>query len=681
MIKKESLLNIFKKYFPYLVIVVATLLSCYIHFLPGLARGDDISFHISMINDVIYGIKNGFAPYSTNHLHMGGFALNNFAFYGPVTHYGAAIFTVMFSWMGATPITGIKFVVFISALLGTIYMYRLALKMSNQHYLVSLIAAVTFVLLPYRIFCALARCAYAETIAIGLIPMVFYGAYSFIHDNEYRVEPYVVFAVGAILIVLSHAFTALTVAIFGVLYVLFNIKGLIKRFKDKTAVISLVSSIVIISMCVMFYLLNAYHFESSEIYNISNAERQWTTYDHVSKETNRSYDFSGFLNLVIIRNWTGSETWDNETVSSLIFSTFLYFVSMIGAIVVDFSFRNLKKNIYYRHLCAAATAFILPLIFQVRVEIYLALALSLIVFFFITFMVKRLPVNNEEIQPLVKNVDLYFLALSLIICLVLLFVPEAWKFVPSIMYQAQFAWRMWGIVSFLFAMLVALLLSRFKTNNIVLITTSVLSVALLTLTMGTLEKRVYYDKQPDRIIYNAGYEYAINTKFSGAQNEMIPRVFYESEYSSSYPNSLYSTVRTRIYTQTNFFYTLEDYIKPAVLEGSGDVEITKYHSPNNTFHVNITSETALVQFPQFYYDTYTLKSNGKKIADVNNVDGLIAFYLHEGEYDITLDFKQSKGYQATIPLFYVGSFLLISGGVFGVIYRKKLMPKKEEEAQ
>ena len=680
MIKKESLLNIFKKYFPYLVIVVATLLSCYIHFLPGLARGDDISFHISMINDVIYGIRNGFAPYSTNHLHMGGFALNNFAFYGPVTHYGAAIFTIMFSWMGATPITGIKFVVFISALLGTIYMYRLALKMSNQHSLVSLIAAVTFVLLPYRIFCALARCAYAESIAIGLIPMVFYGAYSFIHDNEYRVEPYVVFAAGAILMVLSHAFTALTVAIFGVLYVLFNIKGLINRFKDKTAVISLASSIVIICMCVMFYLLNAYHFESSDIYNISNAERQWTTFEHVSKETNRSYDFSGFLNLVIIRNWTGSETWDDETVSSLIFSTFLYFISMVGAIAVDFSFRKLKYNIYYRHLAAAVTAFILPLIFQVRVEIYLALALSLIVFFFITFMVKRLPANNEEIQPLVKNVDLYFLVLSLIICLVLLFVPEAWKFVPSIMYQAQFAWRMWGVASFLFAMLVALLLSRFKTNNIVLISTSVLSVALLTLTMGTLEKRVYYDKQPDRIIYEAGYQYAMNTKYSGAQNEMIPQVFYQSEYSSSYSNSLFNTVRTRIYTQKDFFYTLEDYIKPAVLEGSGDVVITKYHSPNNTFHVNITSEIALVQFPQFYYDTYTLKSNGKKIADVNNVDGLIAFYLNEGEYDVTLDFKQSKGYQATIPLFYVGAFLLVSGGVFGVIYRKKLMPKKEEEA-
>ena len=680
MIKKESVLNIFKKLFPYVVILAATLLSTYIHFLPGLAPGDDISFHLSMVNDVIYGIRNGFTPYSTNHLHMGGFAINNFGFYGSVTHYGAAIFTVMFSWAGATAITGIKFVVFISAFLGTIYMYRLALKMSNNHLIVALISAVLFVLLPYRIFCALARCAYAESIAIGLIPMVFYGAYCFIHDDDYHVEPYVVFVIGAVAMVLSHAFTALSVAIFGVLYLLFNIKGLIKRFKNKEAMISLASAVMITAMCVMFYILNAYHFEASELYNISNAERQWTTFAHVSKETNRSYDFSGFLNLVVIRGWSGSPTWDDETVSSLLFSTFIYFVSMIGAIVVDYFFKNLKKSIYYKHVAATVTAFILPVVFQVRVEIYFALTLSLISYFFITFIVKRLPANDEVDSSLVKNVDLYFLILSLIICLVLLFVPDSWKFVPSIMYQAQFAWRMWGVTSFLFAMLIALLLSKFKGNNICLISSSVIAISLLTLSMGTLEKRVYFDKQPERIITEAGYEYAVSKKFSGAQNEMVPRVFYDSSYTSIYSNSLYTTVKNRVLGQKDFFYSLEDYIDPAILEGSGDVVITKYHSPNNEFHVNITSETALVQFPQFYYDTYTLKSNGKKIADVNNVDGLIAFYLKEGEYDITLDFKQSKGYRVTIPLFYVGVFLLVSGGVFGVVYRKKLMPKKEEEA-
>ena len=119
--------------------------------------------------------------------------------------------------------------------------------------------------------------------------------------------------------------------------------------------------------------------------------------------------------------------------------------------------------------------------------------------------------------------------------------------------------------------------------------------------------------------------------------------------------------------------------KPSVLEGSGDVEIYEYNTPNNKFHVNITSETALVQFPQFYYDTYEVKQDGKTISKVQNVDGLIAFTLKQGTYDIALSFKPYKAYQATIPLFYVGTFLLVSGGVFGLIYRKKLMNRKPKE--
>ena len=73
---KERVLNIFKTYFPYVVLVVAALISCYIYFLPGLAGGDDIAFHLSMVNDVVYGFKHGYFGLSTNHLFMGGFALH-----------------------------------------------------------------------------------------------------------------------------------------------------------------------------------------------------------------------------------------------------------------------------------------------------------------------------------------------------------------------------------------------------------------------------------------------------------------------------------------------------------------------------------------------------------------------------------------------------------------------------
>ena len=129
----------------------------------------------------------------------------------------------------------------------------------------------------------------------------------------------------------------------------------------------------------------------------------------------------------------------------------------------------------------------------------------------------------------------------------------------------------------------------------------------------------------------------------------------------------------RLKEERDFIYDLESYIKPAVLEGTGEVDIYEYNTPNNKFHVNITSETALVQFPQFYYDSYVVKQGGKTISEVQNVDGLIAFTLKQGTYDIDLSFKPCKAYQITIPLFYIGAFLLASGGVFGYIYRKKLM--------
>ena len=678
MIKKEQLINFLKRSIPYLAVLVASLLSCYIYFLPGLAVGDDIAFHLSMTNDVLYGFEHGYFGLSTNHLHMGGFALNNFAFYGPVTHYGAAIFTLLFSWMGATPIVGLKFMVIISASMGGAYMYRLAYKMSKGHVPVALISAIIFVFLPYRIFCALARCAFAESIAISFIPMIFYGVYSFLHDEEYRVAPYVALVSGAVLIVLSHAFTALVTASFALLYIVFNVQAIIKRRRNYQAFISLGSAAIISLLCVLFYVLNAYTYESANLYNISDAERQWTTYEHMAMETSRSPDFSGFLNFIVIRGWKGAPYWNDESVTSLLFSIALYFVSMVIAIVTNYALTNLKKSIYYKHLASTVVAFIFPIIFQVRAEIYLAIGASLVLYFFISFVVKRLPDNEQKGIPIYKNVDFYFLLISIIISLVLLFIPESWKLVPSIFYQGQFAWRIWGIMTFLVSMLIALLLSYVKFNKPVLVTASVLTCALLTVTMGTVEKRVYYEKRYDSVIFNDGYEFAKGIKYSGAQNEMVPLVFYQNDYTSSYSNSLYSDVRSRIRGQKDFFYSAEEYINPVFLTGSGNIFITEYNSPNNKFHLEVTSESALVQFPQLYYVNYTVKSGGKTISEAENVDGLIAFTFKQGTYDIALSFKQSKGYQATIPLFYIGVCLLIGGGVFGYIYRTKIMKTKEE---
>ena len=687
MTKKERALNIFKNYFPYAVILLAAILSCFIYFLPGIPGGDDVGFHLSMTNDVIYSIKHGHFGLSTNRLFMGGFAMYNYGFYGPVTHYGAAIFTVLFAWAGATASTGLKFMVVASAMLGGTYMYRLAMKMSNKNRLVSLISAVLFVFLPYRIFCALCRCAFAESVAMALIPLVFYGAYSFLHDKKWHVEPYVAFAVGAILIVMSHAFTGVVTAMFGVIYILFNVKGVYNNRRNYRALISMGASIVIVVFCVLLYVLNSYYYDSTGLYNLSNSDRQWTNYEHISSETSRTYDFSGFLNFIYISKQGGSSWTTTDTVSNLIFTAALYFVTMIIAVMVDQMLKSSNVNAYFRHPITCVVAYILPLVFRVRPEVLIAIAISLVLYFFICYIVRVMPTNEDNKLPLSKNVDLYFLITSIVICLALLFVPVAWRCVPSILYQGQFAWRMWSITAFLVAMLSCLLLSHFQAKKAVLVTASIVTCGIMTLTMATMEKRVLYTVNPNGFIRNDGYDFAIATKYSGAQNEMAPRIFYSDQetvpyqYESEYANSLYSTVKTRLRNQTGFFYTLEDYIQPVFLEGTGTVQITEYNSPNNKFHIEITSETALVQFPQFYYANYTMYSGSKNLGKAQNIDGLIAFELKQGTYDTRLSFKPSKGYQLTRPLFYFGLFNLVAGGVFGYIYRTKLMKKEDEIEQ
>ena len=676
---KNALFNIFKTYFPYVVLVIAALLSCYIYFLPGLAGGDDVTFHISMVNDVVYGIRHGYFGLYPNHLFMGGFALYNFGFYGPVTHFGAGLFVVLFSWAGATPLVGLKFMIFTSGILGSIYMYKLALKMSNGHRVVALVSSVLFVFLPYRIFCALARCAFAESIAMALIPMVFYGAYSFLHDKEWHVEPYVAFSLGAALIVLAHPFTGLITALFGGLYILCNVKTIYDNRKNYKALISLGASVVITTFLILFYFTNATYYDALEYYNVSDDVRQWTTYEHVASETARSYDFSGFINIIYINNSQGSDWWNNENVSSLLFSAGLYFVAMMGSILVDYMLKPLKYSKYYRHPAACVAAFLFPLIFRVRVEIYLAIAISLVVYFFISFLIKLLPSQNKEGIPLYKKIDLYFLIASIIICLILIFVPVSWRFVPSILYKGQFAWRMWSITAFLVAMLIALLLSHFKAKHVALIGTSVIACSIMTVTMGTLEKRVYYEVRPNNIIREDGYEYAKRVKYSGVQNEMVPQIYEQDDYVSIYPNSLYTNVKNAIRYQTNFFYDAENYYDPVFLQGYGTCKIGTYNSPNNTFRIKVTSDSALVQFPQFYYKGYYAYAGGTKVGEAQNIDGLIAFKFLQGEYVIKIKFEGCPAYQITRPLFYIGVFSVVAGGVFGLIYRKKIAKKPEEE--
>ena len=173
--------------------------------------------------------------------------------------------------------------------------------------------------------------------------------------------------------------------------------------------------------------------------------------------------------------------------------------------------------------------------------------------------------------------------------------------------------------------------------------------------MGPIDKRfVSYSGQ------NVGPEPSISlvqsTKKQGSQNEYVPMVFRQSDYRSEYSASLYPTIRKQIYGNSPYRWGMENYLTPAFLEGSGSLTITSLHSPEATFDVVISSDTALVQLPQFYYEGYEMVLSGDSSYQVKGiyVDGLVSFNLKKGAYQASLKWVGLTSYRVGVPLFFVG---------------------------
>ena len=680
----KKILSFLKCAYPYLLLIVVTFISNYFVFFKGIMSGDDIRFHLFSINDLIYGFEHGYFSLSTNHIFMGGFGVYNYGFYGPVPHYSAAILAFIFRNSAEF---GYKAVIILSSYIGGVFFYKLAKKMSGNIHIAS-IAAAMFILMPYRIFCAVCRCAFAEVVAICFISLIFYGAYSIIHDQKYKVGPYIALVIGASVTIMSHPFTGLMCAIFGVIYLAFNIKSIIKKRDGFSIFPSCIISLVLIICLIGFYVGNAIVTKTIGIYRLNDPIIDWTNYQHVADSTALSLQFSGFLNLVYISNNGGEPGWNVENVSFIIMSLFLFLVSVVNTIIADVLIRKAPNNKYYRWAVDGVALAMFPLIFGTRLEIIFALILFYITFIFYSYLYESKDYENTpKIEQIKYNPDLYFLIFAIIVCTVLIFVPKAWLCLPSLFYQAQFAWRLWGIAMFFIAMLITLFVSYFQRYKGAIISFASFAAILVGLSQGLIEKRIANDNGGLRF-ENVDAAYVTSNsiaRYSGAQNEMVPLILMDENYEPEYSNSLYYKVshalKTWYYTNHSFIYSLEDYQKmnPVFLEGYGSVTITNYNSPNNTFEVEVTTEKALVQFPQIYNVGYYGYANGECVGEAKNVDGLIAFELNEGKYTFELWFKNSKAYQIGKPFFYVGLISLIPLTVLGVFYEKKSSTKKEEK--
>ena len=693
---KESFLSFLKKSFPYILLILGSLLPfwfwiIYTDFITG---GDDVATHISLVYDLVYGFEHGFF-YSTNHVYLGIFAYDASLFYGMFPHYVAAILKYLFSWAGLNVIGSIKLVSIISQIVGTIFTYKLALLITKNK-TVSLGCGFLFAFMPYRIFCFYFRFAWAEVIATCFIPIFFYALYRiFVYDKKIYVAPFIFLVTSLAMEIMSHPFSAILTVFAGVIVVLFNIKNIILKIKEKNIrwFTYLGISVVLEIGLVFVFVFPMFQALESGIYRVSYDDIMWTSLEAIISRIPMSNQFSGFLNFFWLGDYNIQSSTDSVTLWAVGITLFIFII--IAVYVVDYLIlKYCKYQGKWLYLIRALITFVIMFVPNIiasqRIETYLAMSLFYVLYLilYILPLKKWLGFENEvesynksvkeESLSLIKDNNIYACLLILIIGFLYLYTSFIWKISPSFLYMGQFPFRFWSIVGMFMIILVCYLIKPFIKIKAVQPIFIGLSCFLLTLDMGMVDKRLFSLPNENPGSFEPDMQWIMNIREFGAQNEYMPQIIYDiyrGDVKPSYPNSLANKVGLYVVNKLTMIFDMENYITPQFLEGEGDIDIFYLNTPDVKFNVVTNSDDNLIQIPQFYYDGYNAKAvfeNGEtQNLEVVNVDGLVSCYAPKGTYQLEFTFPDNTLKQAG---WYVLSFSIvgvISFAIYGYLNRKK----------
>ena len=665
-----------------------TIISFFVYFNDGIPEGDDFSFHLGNIYDTYYGLVHGLGLDSTNHLMMGAYAYNTHMFYAPLPHYFAAIIMAIFN---CSNIVAVKITIFFFCFIAAVFFYCFAKKIS-KNILIAYASTAFFVFIPYRMFCSYCRFAYAETIAISLIPVFFNGIYSITHDEKPLYSSFLTVILGVSGLILSHPFTALISVIDGLLYMAVKYKGVWRFLKTKKGFILSVSTVVLIITLIGFYLFPMIMAQSSGLYRISDSEAVWTTYEHVSESTSHSSSFSGFLDSVRIEECIMYGLWPSNTnlFITLYAGIILLVIDVIIVVLIDYVLSKLMKNKFIVSLITTAISVLMLVFFGFRLEIYFALILFDILYFLSKFIEEKNDSDKENSKATGGFnwdvvTDVIYLFIITFLTIMFIYGGQLWKALPSIFYSCQFAWRLWSIVSFIASWLFIIILvylNKLKTKAP--LTLMMLAPSLmLGLSQAYPEKSYAYSfgDQYGWVVRDFGEEELMLIDDVGVMNEYIPSLFYDFDYHSQYGNSLYQSIRMSIGKHGTYIHSKEDY-DVALLTGSGYVACTELNTPNVILSASIDEDDSLIQIPQFFYDGYEISvyRDNEYVTniDVINIDSLVSFKLDKGEYTIKVNYKGPKIRRVFNVLFFVGLFGVLALATLAVIEKRRIGKEVKE---
>ena len=271
---EENMNKILKnKYMPYiLIILLITVISAPI-FTMNLDLNNEAILHMSRFVAVDEIIKDGIFPPIINYKFMEGFGYALNLFYGPLTTYIPIILLNIFKTAGMA----FKIFSIVTIILSAITMYKFSFSVTKRKSM-SLIAALIYISVPYKLSNIYSRNAIGEYTAFIFIPIVFEGLYNLINEDK---KKHYLLIIGIVGLVLSHTITTIYTALFAVIYLILNIKKLKDKKIWKKAIIDIIISFLICA----FYAIPLLEHNLGADYALFNKDRMGTGGESVYSTT------------------------------------------------------------------------------------------------------------------------------------------------------------------------------------------------------------------------------------------------------------------------------------------------------------------------------------------------------------------------------------------------------------
>ena len=216
----------------------------------------DGSLHMLRLLGTVDTLEIGQFPPLMNQNYCNGVGYSMNLFYPPLVTYLPLLIKIF----TASYMTTLKIFGGICIIASGFTMYQYIYKVTNKR-AIALFASIFYMIAPYKLANVYKRFAIGEFTAMVFIPWVFLGLYNLFKQDG---KKHYYIAIGAIGLMLSHTVTTLYIALFFVIYVLFNIE----KLKDKEIIKKCIINVIFILLVSMLFWMPMLEATSAAKYTI-----------------------------------------------------------------------------------------------------------------------------------------------------------------------------------------------------------------------------------------------------------------------------------------------------------------------------------------------------------------------------------------------------------------------------